>query len=92
MIIAAKSDYIEKANNAYINLRNYEEIFEMETQIIDHVKCALIRNEELDDFYIDDCLVSVYRNGNEYDLYFANYEMEIEVYEKQIVGMSMRAL
>lgn len=92
MIIAAKSDYIEKANSAYINLINYEEVFEIETQVIDYVKCALLRNDELDDFYIDNYLVSVYHNGNEYDLYFANYEMEIEVYDKQIVGMSMQAL
>lgn len=92
MIIAAKSDYISKANEAYYNLRQYEEIFYKEAQIIDYVKCELLRNEDIDDFYIDGCMVSVNNTVNGYNLFFEDYKMNIEVYEKQIVGMALEAL
>ena len=92
MIIAAKSDYIVKANEAYYNLREYEDMFYKETQIIDYLKCALLRNDNIDDFYIDDCLVSVYHIAGGYNLFFDDYKMNIEIYEKQIVGMSIETL
>lgn len=92
MIITAKSDYIVKANEVYYNLIQYEELFNMEAKIIDYAKCALLRNETLDDFYIDNCLVEVFDYGDEYILYFDNYKMAIEVYNKQIIGMKVEAL
>lgn len=86
MIIAAKSEYIYCANTTYSNLREYEEVFSLEANIINHAKCSLLRNEELDDFYACGTYVSVYGNGNNYNLYFDQYHMEIETYDKQIVN------
>ena len=51
-----------------------------------------LRNDNIDDFYIDDCLVSVYHIAGGYNLFFDDYKMNIEIYEKQIVGMSIEAL
>ena len=90
-IIAAKSDYIYKANLIYANLIKHEEVFEIEAQIISHVKCSLLRNEKLDDFYISGIEVDVYQTSNGYELYFDNYHIDIQVYDKQIVGFEISA-
>ena len=92
MIITAKSDYITKANAVFYNLQEYEDIFYMEAQIVDYMKCHLLRNDVINDFYIDNCLVNVYTNGNEYNLYFDEYRMNIETYEKQIINVNIQKL
>ena len=89
-LIAVKSDYIEKANLAYSNLKEHEEIFELEAQILSYAKCCLLRNEELDDFYTYGTSVYVYQTSNGYELCFDDYQMYIEVYDKQIVDFSVR--
>ena len=89
-LIAAKSDYIYKANMAYANLQDHEQVFEMEAQVLSYVKCVLLRNEDLDDFYIYGSVVSVYQTSNGYELYFDDYKMNIDVYDKQIVDFSVR--
>lgn len=89
-LIAAKSDYIEKANLAYSNLEKHEEIFEVEAEILSYVKCSLLRNEDLDDFYTYGTSVYVYQTSNGYELCFNDYQMYIEVYDKQIVDFSVR--
>ena len=75
---------------AYANLQDHEQAFEMEAQVLSYVKCALLRNEDLDDFYIYGSVVSVYQTSNGYELYFDDYKMNIDVYDKQIVDFSVR--
>ena len=89
-LIASKSDYIIKADQVYRNLEEYEEIFEAEAEVIDTFKCMLARNEEISDFCADGICVSVYRNGNDYELFFLDYEMSVSVYEKQIIDFKVR--
>ena len=89
MIVSLKSEYIYNANNVYINLREYENIFEIESKIIGYIKCYLIQNDNLEDFIIDNRYVSVYKNGNSYELYFDDYVMNIDTYERQIIDYSL---
>ena len=88
-VIAAKSDYLYKANEVFYNLQEYEDTFNYEAQILSYVKCILLRNEELDDFDINGIYVSVYDTSSGYELLFDTYTMEIEVYDKQIVDFSI---
>ena len=89
-LIALKSDYILKADQVYANLEEYQEIFEAEAEVIDVFKCLLARNEEINDFCTDGICVSVFQNGNDYELFFLDYEMSVSVYEKQIIDFRVR--
>ena len=91
-LIAAKADYVYKADTVYKKLEEFEELFETETHILTYAKCTLVKEMELDDFSAGGVYVSVYNSRNGYDLYFMNYVMEIDVYEKQIVNFSVRKL
>lgn len=87
-LILAKSNYIEVADNIYQQLEQYQDTFNMEAKVLNYVKCCLARNEELVDFYVDGIDVRVSNNNSGYSLYFDNYVIDIEVYEKQIVNFS----
>ncbi|MBR5341334.1 MAG: hypothetical protein IK151_05345 [Erysipelotrichaceae bacterium] len=89
-LIAAKSDYIMKADIVYQNLQEYEEIFESEALVINHLKCLLLREEDIDDFNVEGINVNVYNSSDGYQLFFENYVMEVSVYEKQIVSFSVK--
>ena len=89
-LIAAKSDYIMKADIVYQNLQEYEEIFESEALVINHLKCLLLREEDIDDFNVEGIIVNVYNSSDGYQLFFENYVMEVSVYEKQIVSFSVK--
>ena len=89
-LIVAKSEYIYSANSVYSSLREYVGIYKKEAYIINYLKCALLRNEDIGDFYFDDCYVDVNKNSDGYDLYFDNYVMNIEVYDKQIIGADIK--
>ena len=84
-LIAAKSDYIEKASETYENLREFEEIFEVEAAVIDSFKCMLARDEEIEDFVTDGIYVAVYMSNEGYELHFLDYRMRITTYERQII-------
>ena len=88
-VVVAKSDYIFKANTVYDNLLEFEDTFALQAQVIDYAKCALIRNEDLTDYYVYGTYVSVYKNTNGYDLYFDDYHISLEVYDKQIIDYEM---
>ncbi len=91
-LIAAKADYIYKADMIYERLEGFAKLFEVEAKILTYAKCVLIKDEELDDFSAGGTNVSVYNNGNGYDLYFLDYVMEIDVYERQIVNFTVKRL
>lgn len=88
-VIAAKSDYLYKANEVYYNLHEYEDTFNYEVQILSYVKCMLLKSEELSDFDIDGTYVTVYETSSGYELLFDEYTMDIEVYDKQIIDFSI---
>jgi len=79
-----------KADIVYQNLKEYEEIFESEALVINHLKCLLLREEDIDDFNVNGINVSVYNSSDGYQLFFENYVMEVSVYEKQIVSFSVK--
>ena len=85
-LIAAKSDFICKANEAYRNLQEYEEIFAMEANVLNRAKCLLLQGRPLEEI---DLPVSVYPTGSGYILLLEGYRLEIYVYEKQIVDFVM---
>lgn len=91
-VILAKSDYLKTANDVYYNLQENEKIFESEAIVLNYIKCMIIRNEEIDDFYVDGIYVNVYENSNGYELYFEDYVMNIDVYDKQIINFDIRRL
>lgn len=91
-LIAAKADYIYRANTIYRQLEEFEELFETEAKVLTYAKCALMQEAELDDFVASGIYVSVYNSNSGYDLYFLDYVMEMDVYDKQIVNYSVRKL
>ena len=91
-LIAAKADYIYKADTIYTKLEEFEELFEIEAHVLTYVKCVLMQEKQLDDFSAGGAYVSIYNSRNGYDLYFLNYVMEIDVFEKQIVNFDVRKL
>lgn len=88
-LIALKSDYVYKANNVYINLKEYEDIFRLQAQVLTYAKCYLIQNDGLNDFIVDGIHVDVYGDNNHYELYFDDYYMKIDVYERLIIDYSI---
>lgn len=84
-VIAVKSDYIVKANEVYGNLKEAEEVFAKEAAVLNHVKCVLVRNEELLPFSVSGISVDVYETREGYDLYFDGYVMTLTVYDRQVI-------
>ena len=84
-LILAKSNYIIKANETYLNLKEYEKLFEKEALVISHIKCALLQEVAIEDYYAGNIYVSVHECADGYDLYFDGYMMHLEVVDKQIV-------
>lgn len=84
-----KSDYIISANRVYENLKEFEDIYEKEAQVISYAKYTLLRNEELDDFIVNGIYVSVYDMADGYELCFDGYFIDIDVYDKQIIHFEM---
>ncbi len=89
-LIALKADYIYKANSIYHKLEEFEDLFNKEALILNYAKCSLMKEDNLSDFYISGISVEVFDSKNGYDLYFLNYVMEIEVYEKQIIDFTVK--
>lgn len=88
-IVTAKTDYIIKTKNTLINLKNFEESFSDETKVIWRAKCLLMQNEELDDYYVDGIYVSVYRTSSGYNLKYMGYNVDLTVYDKQIIDYTI---
>lgn len=72
-----------------MNLEEYEDIFAQEAEVMSYAKYTLLRNEELDDFFIDGIYVSVYENSDGYELYFNGHVLNIEIFDKQIVDFDL---
>ena len=89
MLVVCKSEYIYNGNNVLSNLRKYEDIFELQSRIIGHAKCYLLQDDNLEDFMVDGIYVSVYRHSNSYELYFDDYVMSIDTYDRQIMDYSL---
>lgn len=89
-MIALKADYIYSANTVFSNLQDYQEIFEIEANIIDYCKCLLVQGESLSDFYMCGQDILVYESSDGYDLYFDEYKLRLDVYDKQIVGFKLQ--
>lgn len=84
-LIAAKSDYIIKADLVYENLKESEECFRKEAVVLDYFKCMRARGAEIEDFYADGIYVDVRLIEQGYELSFDEYRMRVSVYEKMIV-------
>ncbi|MDO4197739.1 MAG: hypothetical protein Q4D13_01955 [Erysipelotrichaceae bacterium] len=85
----AKADYIIKTRNALYNLQEFESSFSLEAKVIEHCKCILMQNIDLEDFYTDGVYVSVHESKDGYTLYYDKYVMELTVYEKQIIDYTV---
>ena len=89
-IMAAKIDHLNKANEVYLNLKEFENVFEKEERVITKAKCILLKEQELTEFSAGNMYVRVYRNRDGYELYFDGYVLVLAVYEKQIVDFEMK--
>lgn len=83
------ADYVITSNNIYINLDEFYDDFAIEAKIINEAKC-LVANDMLEDFYIDEGLVSVYEDGSDYILSFGLLELAIKVEDRMITYMDIR--
>lgn len=83
-IILAKTDYIISSKNTLINIKEFEESFSLEAEIIWHVRCLLMQNEEPSGFYAGTVYADVHKTDSGYTVYYNGLIMNIEVYEKQI--------
>lgn len=84
-ILVSKLDYISKINNVYANLNEFIDSFADEAMIINHVKCILLQNEELDSFNVNGLDVEVYKQNDGYTLFFADKQMNIDVYDNMVI-------
>lgn len=88
-LIALKADYIYKANSIYKKLQDFEDVFEIEANIINYAKCVIVHDEPLTDFGVMGVYVSVYETSKGYDLYYLDYIMNLNVYDRQIIDFSI---
>lgn len=77
------------ANDIFLKLEEYQDFFYHEASILNYAKCELLRNDDLDDFYINGNHVTVNKSNDGYLLYFREYQMEIKVYDRQIISFKI---
>ena len=88
-LIAAKADYIIKADLVFENLQECEEDFEAEAFVIDAFRCMLARKEEISDFETQGIHVEVYMKSDGYELHYLDCRMSVSVYEDMIVDLNL---
>ena len=91
-IVTAKADYIRKANEVYLNLRSFEEVFAAEAKVISRAKCLLLREGSLSDFQAGGIFVRTCQSVEGYDLYFENFVLSIVIRERQIIDFQMKRI
>lgn len=85
-ILIAVCDYINTANNIYIDLENNIDSFKEEVSLIDNAKCYLINYKTLDGF--DYYGTSVIEDGDTYYLEFEGKTIKLNTYEGMILSYS----
>ena len=88
-LIAAKSDYIMKADMVYRNLEEAENDLYEESVVIDRFKCMLARREEIEDFCTAGICVSVFESADGYELCYGDRRIALTVYEERIVDFTV---
>lgn len=78
------AEYVILANNVYIDLDEFYDDFYIEAKVINKAKCIVANNIPLEDFYIDEGLVSVYTQGSDYILSFNGVEYKLAIEENMI--------
>ena len=89
-LIAAKADYIIKADRVYRNLQEAQDAFEAEALVLDVFKCMLARGEEIDDFTASGIRVYVFYSTEGYELYYLDFHMSVSVFENRIADYSVQ--
>ena len=89
-LIAAKSDYIIKADQVYENLQECEECFSYEAAVLRRFRCMLARREEIRDYDTEGIRVRVFQISGGYELHYLNYQMSVSVYEDMIVDFTLQ--
>lgn len=77
------------ASDVFYRLEDYQELFRKEAAVIGYAKCRLASKQDLEDFHVQGCRVSVSRTSKGYLLSFDGYSMEIAVYDGQIMSFRM---
>ena len=85
LVIAYVSSYIITSNDIYLRLEEFKNDFAYEAKIINEAKC-LLANNMLEDFYVDDNLISVYEDGNTYILYAGNFNIVLNTLDSLILS------
>ncbi len=85
LVIAYVSDYIISANNIYFRLEEFKTDFAYEAKIINKAKC-LLANNMLEDFYVDNNLISVYEDGDTYILNAGNFNIILNILNSMIIS------
>ncbi len=88
-LIAAKSDYIMKADMVYRNLEEAEKDLYEESVVIDRFKCMLARREEIENFCTEGICVSVFESADGYELCYGDRRIALTVYEERIVDFTV---
>ena len=85
LIITYVSSYIITSNDIYLRLEEFKDDFAYEAKIINEAKC-LLANNMLEDFYVDNDLISVYQNGDTYILECAYFNIVLETGDLMILS------
>ena len=85
-----KSDFINKANETYINLIEVENKYEIEYKVINYVKCYLLQNKELESFNIDGIDVDVSKDDDDYYILFNDQILYISTLDGEIIDYKFR--
>lgn len=78
------NDYIYKSVEVFNNINESYDDFCVEARVIEYVKCCLINNQELDDFYVDSVYVSADKNGDDLYLDYDDVCLKVETVDNLI--------
>ena len=88
-IVFLKIDMIIGANTIYDRLKSFQDVYKKESAVIEYAKCMLLHDGYIEDFYIDGISVDVYQYHDSYSLYFDDYCIDIDTYERKIISLNL---
>lgn len=82
-------EHLKTANEVNANLRSKEELFTFEARLILDLKCRLLNDEVLENYYLDGYLVDIYQKANTYQVFWQMIGIELIVEDRQIINYEL---
>lgn len=85
-----KSEYITTADQVFADLEQMQDPFYLDAQVINALKCSLIRGEKLQDMAVSGVPVQIFHSADGYDVCYQDRVLSLTVVERQIVDFVLR--